>query len=321
MKFRTELNKYETFNVIDYSKQILCIGSCFAEHLHTYLQRRKYSTFLNPCGITYNAHSILKSIQYAIGKLKVDAHKIAEYNGIYSHPDFHSCFSAPSMEEVLENIRLHLEQATSYIKSDVVILSLGTAFAYHEMETDDIVNNCHKHPGSLFEKKLMTVAEVTESLNEAVALLKRLNPDVKIVGTVSPVRHLRDGMINNNRSKSILNLALHSVSEILYFPSYELLLDDLRDYRFYDRDFVHPSDEAVDYILSFFEGQFLSEVEVHLRNQVVQIQKDLDHRAFFPDSEQHQNFLRKLIEKMQAIQDNNPVDFKKELELAKSRLL
>jgi hypothetical protein len=321
MKFRTELNKYKAPQVIDYSKKILCIGSCFAENLHTHLLSQKFETFLNPCGITYNPSSILKSMKYALEILPIDINDIVEYRGVFSHPDFHSSFSATSKNEVSDNIKAHLTSFKVFRKPDVVILSLGSAFAYCDVVSGGIVNNCHKMPASNFEKHLMTVESVVECLNELVALLKKTNPNVEIIGTVSPVRHLRDGLVNNNRSKSILNVALHSCIPIFYFPSYELLLDDLRDYRFYARDLVHPSEEAIEYILSFFEGQFFSTAEADLRKQILQIQRDLQHRAFLPNSDDHQSFLKRLIKKMERIQKENSVNFSKELEVTKSKLI
>lgn len=219
------------------------------------------------------------------------------------------------------NIQVHLTSSEVFIKPDVVILSLGSAYAYHETLNGEIVNNCHKMPASNFEKHLLTVESIVDCLRELVELLKSINQEVEIIGTVSPVRHLRDGMINNNRSKSILNVALHSCASIFYFPSYELLLDDLRDYRFYVKDLVHPSEEAIEYILRFFEGQFFSEAEAELRMQIIQVQRDLQHRAFLPHSAEHQAFLKRLIEKMETIQKENAVDFKTELEVTKSHLI
>jgi hypothetical protein len=276
---------------------------------------------LNPCGISYNPHSILKSVKYASGSLKVDLNDIAEHQGVFYHPDFHSHFSASTKAKVYENIQEHLEEARNFVSSDVVILSLGSAFAYHEVPSGNIVNNCHKLPASSFEKKLLPVELVIQDLQDLVEILKAVNPNVSIIGTVSPVRHLRDGMVNNNRSKSTLNLALHAVDDILYFPSYELLLDDLRDYRFYDRDLIHPSPEAVEYILEFFEGQYFSEKESNLRKKILQVQKDLEHRAFLPASSQHQKFLKGLIQKIETIMEDANVDLKEELALTKSRLL
>lgn len=321
MIFRTPLNNYKSPQVIDYSRKILCIGSCFAEHLHTHLESLKFTSALNPCGITYNPFSILKSIKYAFGMLSLDLQDITEYQGVFSHLDFHSSFSATTKKEAFSNITEHLAKFEVFNTADVVILSLGTAFAYYSNFKKEVVNNCHKMPASNFEKRLLQLESVVDCLKEVVLILKSRNPDVDIIGTVSPVRHLRDGIINNNRSKATLNLALHSVSDIFYFPSYELLLDDLRDYRFYARDLVHPSPEAIEYILSFFEGQFFLRSETNLRAQIVQIQKDLHHRPFLPQSEQHQLFLKKLIAKIETIQKENHLNFDEELRLAKSKLL
>lgn len=320
MKFRTELNKYQRQPLIDYSKKVLCIGSCFAENLHSFLNHRKYASFLNPCGITYNPLSIAKSIRYLLGQEELKVEDISERDGIFFHLDFHSGFSATTKEGAYEKITNHLESARAFSDADVLILSLGTAYTYFLIEGGNAVNNCHKLASSNFEKKRLDVQESVDALEEAINRLRLANPSVEVIVTVSPVRHLRDGMVENNLSKSVLLLASRALTDCTYFPSYELLLDDLRDYRFYDRDLVHPSIEAIDYILTFFEGQFLSKKDEELRKKIVQVKKDMAHRPLFGNSLQHRQFLEKLIHRVERLEGDHKIDFKEELDVIKAQL-
>ncbi|GLR18613.1 hypothetical protein GCM10007940_32290 [Portibacter lacus] len=275
---------------------------------------------MNPCGITYNPISIANSIYYTIGMTDIKREDIQENNGIYFHFDFHSQFSGTSKDEVFEKITHHLEQARKFNDPDVLILSLGSAFTYFQSMTNEAVNNCHKIPQSSFEKVRLSISQISNMLNVAISEIRKAKPKMKVIVTVSPVRHLKDGMINNNLSKSSLLLSVPELEEATYFPSYELLLDDLRDYRFYDRDLVHPSSEAVDYILDFFEGQFFSG-EKEIRDKVVKVQNDLKHRAFFPDSDQHQQFLKKVMINMQTLMEESNVDFLREIQATKEKLI
>ena len=320
MKFRTELNRYKTLEFIDYSKKILCIGSCFAEHLHGFLNYRKYNTFLNPCGITYNPRSIAKSIHYILGDSQLRKEDIQEYKGVYFHYDFHSKFSSTSLDGAFDNITNHLEKASHFACADVLIISLGTAFTYFLKDNGAAVNNCHKIAASEFTKDLLSVEDSVIVLQESIDFLQKKNPKLEVIITVSPVRHLRDGMVDNNLSKSVLLLASRQLENVTYFPSYELLLDDLRDYRYYDRDLVHPSEEAIEYILDFFNGQFLSTKEEELRRRIVQVRKEMEHRPFMEHSNQHQAFLVKLLGKINSLSDEYDIDMKKELSEVKARI-
>lgn len=320
MKFRTELKNFESKEIINYSKRILCIGSCFAEHLYGHLNNLKYKAFLNPCGITYNPISIANSIYYFLGLTKFKEDDIFEENNIFAHFDFHSKFSGLTPEEVNDKIKRKMQDGREFGIPDVLILSLGTAYTYFRSENREVVNNCHKIPQNAFEKRRLGVDEIASVLESGIRELRSVNPQLEVVITVSPVRHLRDGMVENNLSKSALLLAVAALKDVTYFPSYELLLDDLRDYRFYDQDLVHPSPQAIDYILSFFLGQCCSKQEIQLRNQILSISRSLAHRPFHASSAQHQVFLAELIERMKTIQAQSPVDFTEEIMEVKNKL-
>ncbi|WP_235297553.1 GSCFA domain-containing protein [Portibacter marinus] len=320
MKFRTELKNYESKEIIDYSKKILCIGSCFAEHLHRYLIQMKFKSYLNPCGITYNPISMAESIYYYLGQVKVKQEDIFENHGIYAHYDFHSDFSGLSRTEVSEKIKLKQKEASNFGTPDVLILSLGTAFTYFLLNSDEAVNNCHKVPQKNFVKKRLSVHEVVEVLHRGIKEMKALNNEMDIIVTVSPVRHLRDGMIENNLSKSTLLLAASQLDGVTYFPSYELLLDDLRDYRYFRDDMVHPTKKAIDYILNFFIGQCFNAQESELRKRIFDIKRDLAHRPFFKDSENHLAFLNKLLERIKTLQAHSTVDLEEEKQEVMKRI-
>ena len=318
MKLRTELKIYEQHNIIDYQSKVLLIGSCFAEHLQRFLKLRKYQSFLNPCGISYNPTSIAKNIQTLLDPSKFDKKQIRENEGRYFHFDYHGQFAHSSMEGVKANILNHLELGHSYAVPDVLIISLGTAFAYQLKQNKEVVNNCHKVPQSEFKKIFLSPAEVVNTIGDAINQLLAKNPLLKIVLTVSPIRHIKDGMIENNRSKASLLLACAELEEafenLYYFPSYELLLDDLRDYRFYQTDLVHPSKVAIDYILDAFNHSFMNVEEKEIRTQVLSIQKRIQHRAFLAESNAHQEFLKKLIRDIKSLELNSDLILTREMQ-------
>lgn len=318
MKLRTELKIYEQHNIIDYQSKVLLIGSCFAEHLQRFLKLRKYQSFLNPCGISYNPISIAKNILTLLEPSRFDNTEIRENTGRYFHFDYHGQFADTSKESVIENIKNHLENAKPYAVPDVLIISLGTAFAYQLKQNQEVVNNCHKVPQSEFIKIFLSPTEIVQVIGDAINPLLVKNPSLKIVLTVSPIRHIKDGMIENNRSKASLLLACAKLEEtydnLHYFPSYELLLDDLRDYRFYQADLVHPSKVAIDYILDSFNHAFMNVKEKEIRTQVLSIQKRIQHRAFLPESEAHQEFLNKLLSDIERLKIESDLNLTKEVQ-------
>jgi hypothetical protein len=193
-----------------------------------------------------------------------------------------------------------------------IFITLGTAYVYKDIDTGSIVNNCHKRPADLFNKRLLTIEEIENDLNEMQSLISKYaaRDDIQFIITVSPVRHIKDGIVENQRSKSRLIEATHNMVDkydnVSYFPAYELLLDDLRDYRFYNRDMVHPSEEAIDYIYSFFIDTYLHSDDKDLRHSISKLNLSLSHRPQFPDTEQHRIFQSKLINQMNALMKAYP---------------
>lgn len=325
MEFRTKINKWETKPIIKYNSKVLLLGSCFAEHLYAYLKQLKYQAFLNPCGITYNPVSLTNAIHYLAGNIDFNEQEIIASEGRYFHYDFHGHFASTTAEELKKKVKKNLKKGQEYFPPDVVIISLGTAFVYTLSERNEVVNNCHKMPGNIFIKSRMSIDQIETSLTQAIETIISLNKDCTVLLTVSPVRHIKDGIIENNRSKASLLLAAEilekTYEQVHYFPSYELLLDDLRDYRFYDTDLIHPSRMAIEYIMEFFESHYFDEHEQLLRNRVESITKRLNHKPFLPASRQHQDFLQKLLLDIINLEAVKAIDFSKEKEWIKTQLM
>lgn len=325
MQFRTLLNKYESQEIIDYQSKILLIGSCFAQHLHQYLALRKYDTYLNPCGITFNPISIANSIYYTLGLTAFNPNDIREQNGRFFHFDFHGKFSDISKSNIENKITDHLALAKAYANSDVLVISLGTSFVYELVELSEVVNNCHKVEQSKFKKVLLSTDAIVEVLSQAISNLRDKNSDIKVIFTVSPVRHIKDGLVENNRSKARLIQACElleaHLENIQYFPSYEILLDDLRDYRFYRDDMIHPNESAVSYIMKQFEKNYMNGEEAGLRSKILNIQKRIAHKPFLPESAEHQNFLNKLMADINSLGPEMFARFGAELEAIQKQII
>ncbi len=303
MKFRTciqtdEIQKPVT--KIDYQSEIGLIGSCFVENISEKLSYYKFSNWHNPHGILFNPLAIEKALLDISQNKKYDETMLFYENEVWHSWHHHSDFSASSSSETIANINARIQKtAKSLNNTSHLIFTLGTAWVYHHIETDQIVANCHKIPQKQFIKRILSVAEIVTSLQKSIALVTEMNPEIQVLFTLSPVRHLKDGMLANSQSKAQLLTAIHEVvrnSDSLYFPAYEIVLDDLRDYRFYNTDMVHPNQTAIDYIWELFKETWINSKSYPIMAQVEQIQKGLQHRAFNPDSKQHKQFLEKIGE-------------------------
>ena len=311
--FRTEIN-IDAFPVkIKLKNQILTTGSCFSDAIGNQLKKNKFNTLVNPFGTNYNPHSIHQSLQYAIRRETVPSHSFVENQGIHLNYNFHSSFSSVDqtetkkiIEKVIENTHHSLKQA------QWIFITYGTAWVYERIDTKEIVANCHKIPANQFSKSLLSQKKVLESFDSLYSDLKKFNSNGKIILTVSPVRHLKDTLPFNNVSKSVLRLACHTLTEkyndVYYFPSYEIMMDDLRDYRFYKSDMIHPSDEAEEYIWNkFADCCFDDETKAFLKKWK-SIQTAVNHKPFHPLSESHQRFLKHTLTELRAIQSITNVD-------------
>ncbi len=303
MKFRTciqtdEIQKPVT--KIDYQSEIGLIGSCFVENISEKLSYYKFSNWHNPHGILFNPLAIEKTLLDITNNKKYDEKALFYENELWHSWHHHSDFSAGSSSEAIANINASIQKTAKSLKNTShLIFTLGTAWVYHHIETDQIVANCHKIPQKHFIKRILSVDEIVASLQKSIALVTEINPRIQVLFTLSPVRHLNDGMSANSRSKAQLLTAIHNViskSDALYFPAYEIVMDDLRDYRFYNSDMVHPNQVAIDYVWELFKETWINSKSHPIMEQVEQIQKGLLHRAFNPNSEQHKKFLEKIAE-------------------------
>lgn len=298
----------QAHNQIDYQSDILLLGSCFAAHIGKKMEYYKFQNVINPLGILFNPKSIENLVLKAINKETYTKEDVFFLNERWHCFDAHSNLSNSSKEELLSTLNGSIELTNQQInKSTHFIITLGTAWVYRHIETDAIVANCHKVPQKKFLKELLSVNEISESLESIIALAKSVNPKISIIFTVSPVRHLKDGFIENSRSKAHLLSAVHEVVEprknVHYFPAYELMMDELRDYRFYTEDMIHPNNLAINYIWKRFKEVWVNNEALKIMEEVGTIQKGLAHKPFNSKSKQHQDFLLKLNKSIGSLRE------------------
>ncbi len=304
--FRTVLAvKPATYN-ISINDPLLTVGSCFADNLGQLLAQYKFQAMVNPFGTQYNPVSIHKVLGYAIHGAQPLPHTYGELNGTHFNYEFHSCFSSLQRELLEKNIQQALVKAHTFIASaKVLVITYGTAWIYERNDHDEVVSNCHKMPAALFTKSLLTQKKILASFDQLYKLLKSINPSVQIILTISPVRHLKDTLELNAVGKSVLRVACHTIStaypQVDYFPAYEIVMDDLRDYRFYHEDLLHPSPSAIGYIWKLFSSRYFSEHTQKFVQQWGDIQKALEHRPFLPASSAHQQFLKGLLAQLEEL--------------------
>ena len=312
MKFRTEIDIKPWSEPIDYSHNIVCLGSCFATNIAEELSRRKFRVVASPTGILFNPASIAQSMRQMVAMQTPNADELMEVECRYVHYNFHSALGRDTREDTITTIGTALQRGKEALESaDMVIVTLGTAGVYRLADGGAVVANCHKQPQRLFRRELLTVEECVAQLEEIVALAPR-----RVLFTVSPVRHVGEGLEENSLSKAILRVAVDIVCRrnavrVAYFPSYEILIDDLRDYRFYSSDMLHPSDVAIDYIVNKFYDTALSNEAKSLKLKVDRIIQAAEHRPFDPHCDEYKSFCRKQLEAIKSIPD---IDLSKESE-------
>lgn len=308
---------------IQLNNSVFCIGSCFSDNIGHKLQDHKFKVVSNPFGVIYNPYSIFKNFRNLLTD-NLDIENYIQQGDIFYHWDTHSDISATTLSLLKEMLKQRANLSKeSLTTADWIIITFGTAYAYKYLESDEIVANCHKVPQSNFDRVLLTKMEITKDYFRTVDLIKSLNPNVKIIITVSPVRHVRDGLVNNNLSKSILLQAAHEIVErdqqAHYFPSYEIMIDELRDYRYYKEDMIHPTDQAITYIWEKFTKSYLDENTQNFIQEWQKINRAIHHRPFHPTSDAHQQFLKSTIKKLETL--SQQVDVIHEIELLKSQII
>ncbi|MFM2394486.1 MAG: hypothetical protein RLZZ546_2468 [Bacteroidota bacterium] len=279
MTFRTEFISSKSKNLIDYKKKILFLGSCFSENIGEKLLEVKFNVLINPFGTVFNAASIATLLRYC-NDMPISADKVSQIEDSYRHHDFHSKYNNVSLQALMHNIQEDISKTKDFIqKSDVIFITFGTSWIY--TLHDSIVSNCHKVSQSSFSKAILTVDQNLHYMKDALQTIFTLNPTTKVVFTLSPVRHIKDGLIENNRSKAHLLSAIHQLVEeksIEYFPAYEIMMDDLRDYRFYCSDLIHPNEQGINYVWEKFLDQFFSQETIKIMEEISKIIKFENHR-------------------------------------------
>ena len=311
MQLRTEIEIRKENNLIDYNSDIILLGSCFAENIGDKLSYYKFNSLVNPYGILFHPVAIEKAITQSINHIKYTKEDLYFFNELWLSFNHHSKFSSSNPEKILSKINQGIADFNLRMQSaSHLIITLGTAWVYRFIENDQIVANCHKIPQKKFTKELLSIDDISESLDAMISLIKSINKNISVILTLSPVRHLKDGFMENNLSKAHLLSAIHEVinikENIHYFPSYEIMLDDLRDYRFYDEDMLHPNSIAIKYIWDKFRNSWMSEKIIELSNKVEGLQKSLAHRPFNPESEQHQAFLKNIKDQINSLNKQYP---------------
>lgn len=303
MNFRTEIPVEKTDIRIDHRSSLMLFGSCFSQSIGQKLLDGNFDVEVNPFGVLYNPSSIAKSLRLLLDRKVFTEGDLFEEKGVFNSFHHHSLFSSPDKIECLKKMNDSAERASAKIKTlDCLLVTFGTAHVFSLRESGEVVSNCHKVPASFFERTRLTVSDIVAEWSDLLGRLRSASPKMKVIFTVSPIRHWKDGAHGNQLSKAILLLAIDELQNeypnVFYFPSYELLLDDLRDYRFYAEDMIHPSEVAVDYIWKYFsESYFTTDTQLIIK-EWQQLVRAVSHRPQNSQSKEYQDFLKNIMDKL-----------------------
>ena len=322
--FRTEINIKPTNRKFNLNDRVLTVGSCFAEVMGNKVAGYKIKSLVNPFGTIFNPISLFKLLNAALEPTPEFIGELLERDGLWYAYDLHSSFTAPSRALLIARIKKQMLETQAFLKeTNLLILTLGTAVGYIHKGSNELVANCHKVPQQQFRKELISTTAITNAFTAFYTNLKIVNPTINILLTVSPVRHLKETLELNSVSKSILRVACHQLTqqhpEVQYFPAYELMLDDLRDYRFYKADMLHPTEVAEAYIWQKFSQAYFDQDFLNFTIQWNKIQQALAHKPFHPESAAHQKFLQNLLSQLQEV--NKLTDCSAEIQFVKSNLI
>lgn len=311
MEFRTNIAPVPAPFSLSHADRLLVMGSCFAETIGQRLRESGFRIVQNPFGVVYNPASMVRSLIRLMQKEPFQAGELDVFDGLYHSFNHHGSFSGSNPEEVLEHINAAYWQAASALKdTSRLILTLGTSWVYTLKKTDQVVSNCHKFPAGNFNHHRLSVIDIVDEFTYVFDWLFQQHPDLRIILTVSPIRHQKDGFHANNISKSILLLAVEELVEqfphVYYYPSYELMMDDLRDYRFYADDMLHPSTLASSYIWEHFTETCFSKQTREMAKHVQQIRKAMEHRPFHPDESAYRRFAQKNLAAIEGLVLSEP---------------
>lgn len=322
--FRTELTIPPSCHKIGINDHIFSIGSCFAQTIGSKLHTHKFSTYVNPFGVIYNPASIFRLLHNTINCTIPSQNTYVLNQGIYYNYMFHSDFSATNAEDLKAQVVQAILSAGEYLKKvKWLFITLGTAYCYERKEDGQLVTNCHKMPSSTFRKRMLTVEEIDRRFDQLHYALQSTNPGIRYIFTVSPVRHTKNTLERDSVSKATLRLACEQIKNkypdcVDYFPSYEIMMDDLRDYRYYEGDMIHPNETAQEYIWQKFTETYFTEETTAFINKWQKLQKALQHKPFHPHSEAHQKFIQRTIEQLLGL--NGTVNVEQEIKSLRKQL-
>lgn len=312
---------------LKHTDHLMLLGSCFASEMGEKLLNAKFRCDVNPYGVLYNPLSISAVLREIIKGKNYNQKDLFFFQECWHSPMHHGDFSTPELTQTLQRINNRLGEAhAAFLQLDYLLLTFGTAWVYESKESGEVVSNCHKQSETMFTRRKLSVDEIVLDYKALLSDLLWQNPELKVLFTVSPIRHVRDGLHANNLSKAILLLAIEQLQvlfpkQVFYFPAYELLLDELRDYRFYAEDMVHPSEVAVHYVWERFVYSCISTEALQIMEESENIHKSLAHKPFHPGSEEYKRFLGQIVLKIERLNGKYPyLDFKKEREICHIRL-
>lgn len=317
--FRTTFSIKESRQKINYSSNILLAGSCFTENIGKKLNYYKFNAHINPFGIIFNPYSLTESLGKLIKKEYFTKKDLYFFNNKWLSLWHHGSFAKTTAEEALAEINNGIEKGHAFInKADFLIITFGTAWVYELKSNRQIVANCHKIPQKEFEKRLLEINEIVSDFQLLINELKQINNKLQLCFTLSPVRHWRDGAVENQLSKSTLHVAIQKIiaqnKMCSYFPAYEIVMDDLRDYRFYEADMIHPNQQAVDYIWEKFKLSNVNEQTFVMMEKIAKLKTAMNHRPLDPGSAAHKRFMQQQFQLVNQLHEQLPaLDFSEEI--------
>ena len=311
-KFQTEVQIPEFAWKTGYRKPGLFMGSCFTENAGNKMAVLKFPVDINPFGILYNPVSVAHGLRFLLQKKRFTEKDLIQYDGLWHSFFHHSRFSSPDMGKALDAINSRMESSAAFLENaQFLFLTFGTAWVYEYKPAGQTVSNCHKIPEKEFRRFRLTPGEIVDEYRQLLSLLWEFNPEIKVVFTVSPVRHWKDGAIENQRSKAALLLAIDQLirgfgeERCNYFPAYEIVMDELRDYRFYEEDMIHISAAAINHIWERFQKALVDEESREIAEKVKKIVSAVNHRPFNQFTKEHLHFLKQTLQKLYSLEKKN----------------
>lgn len=325
--FRTNMQLESSENKITHKSKLLFLGSCFTKNIGDKLVENKFSVDLNPFGVLYNPLSVMNALNILLEKNEFNKNDLYKYKDNWLSFYHDTSFSDSDSKKCLTKINSKLNDSFKFFeKLDYLVITWGTIWTYKFTESGKTVSNCHKIPANKFSRQKLELSQIISDYYELIIQLRNANPELKIIFTVSPVRHWKDGAEQNQLSKSTLLLAIHELIDkfenIEYFPSYEIMMDDLRDYRFYTEDMLHPNKVAIDYIWDKFSDRYFDNTTLLLIKEISKIVKAVNHRPYNEESDSHQKFIAKQLSEIDKLKlKNSFLDFTNELEYLGKKLI